>query len=278
MVMEHNKNLRPKSRRMAGTLLILLMLAVGTMWMLKVCSRPHNHEIAVNPSGGDTIDVAIEYSPLTFYQYSDTIGGFDYDLLRVLAQQGGLSVKFHPFSSMQNALDGLKNGLFDIVVADAPTTGELREEYAVSEPAYLDRQVLVQRRDSSRYVSSPLGLGGKSVWVPAGSPAVTRLRALASEIGDSIAIHTDSIHGSEQLFILTATGEIERAVINDRIARSMASDYPDVDVSAAISFTQFQSWIMRRDDTSLSSRIDTLLVNYKNSPAYSELHLRYFGE
>jgi len=276
--MEHSNRLRPKSRRMAGTLLILLLLAVGAMWMLRVCSRNGASPASAPESAPDTLDVAIEYSPLSFYQYADTIGGFDYDLMRAIARQGGLKVKFHPFSSLRNALDGLSDGLFDIVVADAPATAEVRDEYAVTEPAYLDRQVLVQRHDSSAFVETPLQLGNKTVWVSAGSPAESRLRALSAEIGDTIFIRTDSIHGSEQLFILTATGEIERAVINDRIARAMAVDYPDIDISTAVSFTQFQSWLMRRTDTVMASRIDTLLVRFKATPAYSELHLRYFGE
>ncbi|MCM1028444.1 MAG: transporter substrate-binding domain-containing protein [Pseudoflavonifractor sp.] len=277
--MKDSSPLRPKSRRMAGLLIALLIIALGAMWLIKACSHPHSDgSTSISPSGADTIDVAIEYSPLTFYQRADTIGGFDYDLLRALASEGDLKLKFHPFSSISSALDGLRDGLFDLVVADAPTTADERNDYAVSEPAYLDRQVLVQRADTATLIASPLGLAGKKVWVPQRSPAAARLRSLSEEIGDTIIVVTDSLYGSEQLFILTATGEIDRAVVNERIARAMAAEYPDVDISTAVSFTQFQSWLMRRNDKKLAARIDTLLVRYKATPAYSMLHLRYFGE
>lgn len=276
--MRNTSPLRPKSRRLAGLLTALLIIAVAAMWLLKAFTLRSHTEFSSSASGSDTIDVAIEYSPLTFYQRGDTLGGFDYDLLRAIASEGGLNVKFHPFSSMSSALNGLDDGSFDIVVADAPATATLRDRFAVSEPSYLDRQVLVQRADSSSLITSALGLGGKKVWVPSGSPATERLRALSQEIGDSIIISADPHYGSEQLFILTATGEIDRAVVNERIAKAMAEMYPDVDVSTAVSFTQFQSWLMRRGDEALTSRIDSLLKRFKATPAYAELHLRYFGE
>lgn len=278
--MKTTSPLKPKSKRTANLLIALLLVAIGAMWLLKVCSRPtfSSDDAAYAPSGADTIDVAIEYSPLTFYQHADTIGGFDYDLLRAIAREGGLKIKFHPISALTTALDGLRDGRFDIVVAEVPTTAELREQFAFTEPAFLDRQVLVQRRDPATHVSSALGLADKKVWVPAESPAVTRLQNLADEIGDTIHIITDSLYGSEQLVILTATGEIDRAVVNERIARAMSRDYPDIDISTGVTFTQFQSWLVRRDEEKLAERIDTLLVRYKATPAYANLHLRYFGE
>lgn len=278
--MRKEPRLQPKSKRVASTLIGLLMIAIGAMWMLKICSRPHpaGYQGESMPSGGDTIDIAIEYSPLTFYQYGDTIGGFDYDLLRIIAREGGMKLKFHPVSALASALEGLRAGRFDMVVADVPTTAELREEFAFTEPAFLDRQVLVQRRDSAGFISSALDLASKKVWVAAQSPAVTRLRNLSAEIGDTIHIVTDSLYGSEQLVILTATGEIDRAVVNERIAKAMCADYPDIDISTQITFTQFQSWLMRRGNEELTSKIDTLLVRFKATPEYAGLHLRYFGE
>lgn len=278
--MNDNQRLKPKSKRLTGTLLSLLLIAVGAMWMLRICSHPRSaswpDEALV--SGGDTIDVAIEYSPLTFYQHGDTIGGFDYDLLRLIAARGGLRVKFHPVSAVSSALEGLRSGRFDLVVVDIPTTSELREEFSFTEPAFLDRQVLVQRRDSVGFISSALDLASKKVWVAAGSPAGSRLENLSAEIGDTIHVVKDSLYGSEQLVILTATGDIERAVVNERIAKAMAPDYPDLDISTQITFTQFQSWLMRHDEPQLTARIDSLLVDFKATPEYADLHLRYFGE
>ena len=46
------------------------------------------------PSSGDTIDVGIEYSPLSLYSFGDTLGGFNYDLMRLVASQHNLKINF----------------------------------------------------------------------------------------------------------------------------------------------------------------------------------------
>lgn len=128
----------------------LLALVILAMFSLRACSERRVPVVADDVhSGGDTIDVAIEYSPLTFYRYADTLGGFQYDMLRSIAAAEGLKLKFHPVTSPDAALERLADGRFDIIVADIPLTANYKEQLAFTEPVFLDRQVLVQRGDSS---------------------------------------------------------------------------------------------------------------------------------
>ena len=62
------------------------------MYMLKMCSS-NSSDLTTSqlPSSGDTIDVGIEYSPLSLYSFGDTLGGFNYDLMREL--NGGKQAK-----------------------------------------------------------------------------------------------------------------------------------------------------------------------------------------
>lgn len=257
---------------------LLLVAALVLMLCVRTCSVPTLHVASRQPSGGDTIDVAIEYGPLSFYRYDDTLGGFSYDLLREMAAANGLKLKFHPIVTIGEALSGLDEGVFDVVVAAMPMTERYREHYAFTSPVYIDRQVLVQLRDSAGRVpvSSQLDMAGHEVWVMAQSPVSDRLHNLASEIGDTIYVVEDPAYGSEQLFIMTATGEIPAAVVNERIARAMAADYPDVDISTAVSFNQFQSWICRKADSLLVSRLDTVMEAHRHTDGYRSLSRRYF--
>ena len=257
---------------------LLLVAALTLMLCVRTCSVPTLHVSSRQPSGGDTIDVAIEYGPLSFYRYDDTLGGFSYDLLRQMAADHDLKLKFHPIVTIGEALGGLDEGIYDIVVAAMPMTERYREDYAFTRPVYIDRQVLVQLRDSSGNVpvNSQLDLARHEVWVMAQSPVADRLHNLASEIGDTIYVVEDPAYGSEQLFIMTATGEIPSAVVNERIARAMAADYPRVDVSTAVSFNQFQSWICRKADSLLVSRLDTVMEAQRQTEIYRKLSRRYF--
>lgn len=257
----------------------LLLVAIGVMAAMKRCRHTAITTVsAEKPSQGDTIDVAIEYAPLSIYTYDDTLGGFNYDLLRMIAANHGAAVKFHPIVALGKALDGMEKGYYDIVVAAMPITAENRERYRFSEPVYLDRQVLVQLKDSTGEcrIKSQLDLAGDTVWVVERSPIADRVSNLAREIGDTIYTMFEPRYGAEQLFMMTATGEIRQAVINERIARELARDYPDIDISTNISFTQFQSWVMNKNETILGDSIDSWLRATKESDAYRELERRYF--
>ena len=58
--------------------IVLLAVVIACMVALSLCDRP---KVAPTerPSGGDTLDIAIEYSPVTYYTYDDTLGGYNYD-------------------------------------------------------------------------------------------------------------------------------------------------------------------------------------------------------
>ena len=56
--------------------LILLAVVVAFMVALSMCDKPVA-DITEQPSGGDTLDIAIEYSPVTYYTYDDTLGGYN---------------------------------------------------------------------------------------------------------------------------------------------------------------------------------------------------------
>lgn len=269
--------IKPQKQSKLILYIFLLLGAVAVMWMLRRCSTPSPYEsVAQHPSGGDTIDVAIEYSPLSVYRYADTLGGFNYDMIRAMAVDEGLVFKFHPLTALPEALRGLDNGLYDMVVADIAGSADFRERYAFTVPVYLDKQVLVQPRNDSCRISSALQLAHKEVWVAANASVVSRLHNLASEIGDSIIVHQDSIYGSEQLLIMVATGDIPLAVVNESIARQMSADYPQIDASTDVSFTQFQPWLLRKDDIELTARIDSAIIRFQRTPMFHELMHRYF--
>lgn len=263
-----------------GLYITLLVVAIALMMMIRTCSSPRpdgSVDPARQPAGGDTLNVAIEFAPMAMMPQGDTIAGFGYELLNAIAAREGLKVKFFPITSLSSTLSQMADGRFDLVIAEIPVTAEFKERYRFTEPVCLDRQVLVQRRDSTGRlpVNTQLQLGGRRVTVIAGSPAIDRLRNLAREIGDTIIICPDSIYSSEQLFLLVATGRIPLTVINRATAASLAADYPDVDISRGVSFTQFQSWIVSKSRPDLARRLDSAIVSFRADTAYTRLLTRY---
>lgn len=258
-------------------LLLLLILAVGAMIALKKCSACR-HRYMCGTAPGDTVNVALQYSPVSFYMKGDTLGGVDYDLLHIISRTHDIHFRYTPVTTVAEGLAGLRAGRFDIVAANLPMTSALRDSFLVTEPVYSDRQVLIQLRDTTghrKMVESTLGLRGDTVYVTRNSPNVERLQNLIREIGDTIYIR-EVPNTAEQLFIMTALGEIQLAVINEQIARSMSDDYPQVDYSTGVSFTQFQPWVLQKNEQALCDSLNSWLTQLKETPLYRELVKRYF--
>lgn len=254
----------------------LLAIVVACMVALSMCDKPVEAP-GERPSGGDTLDIAIEYSPVTYYTYDDTLGGYNYDLLRMIADSVGCHMKFHPVVTLEKALAGLDEGRYDVLVAQFPMTARDTSRFTFTQPIYIDQQVLVQRR-GSQAIHSQLDLAGDTVWVVKGSPMIGRIASLSREIGDTIYVHVDELYGPEQLIMMVSAGEIRYAVVNRSIARAMAARLPNIDRSVAISLSQFQSWMVAKNRQGLCDSLNRWHEQMKlDTAAYLGLQRRYFG-
>lgn len=250
-------------------LIILAVMAVAiisTVGYFRQSDRQSAYRYT--PANGDTINVAIHYSPMSIYRYGDTLGGLNYEIIKCISREFGDNFKFYPISSASEGIDKLEEGYYDLLIADIPMTAALKKRCISTVPVYTDQLVLVSR---DTIVNNPLELGGKEVWVVDGTPAAERLENLSREIGDSICIKTSSDYTAEQLVILTANGKIPRAVVNEEVAKKLQQDYPQIRLSTHISFSQFQSWLLNKDDHELAEKLDRQIEQFKQTAQYDSI-------
>lgn len=241
---------------------LILLLALAVMAMVFFWQSTHNK--APNPftsgfirAGGDTLNIAIEMNPSVYMISGDSIIGRDYEILHHISETKGIPMKFFPFVPLKRAIEGLDEGEFDILVASLPLTTYLKDKYQMTEPVYLDREVLVQRNDSLHQpITSQYELGGDTVWITADSPFINRLSNLSAEIGDTIYISSSPQYSAEALVILTARGIIKYAVIKEGIAKELKSKFSNIDINTPISFTQFQAWALKKGDSTLCDSVN----------------------
>lgn len=256
---------------------VLLLVAVVVMYMLRGYAKPQVAKI--EDKKGELV-VAVEYAPMFLYTYGDTLGGFSYDLLNLIAAQKGIKFNFQPMVTLSSSLDKLKAGDYRMVCAEFPVTKEHKQDYLFTTPIYLDRQVLVQMKNGEGRIAvkSQLDLANDTVWVVNGSSSELRLENLSSEIGDTIYVMTEKNYGAEQLFLRVVSGEIKQAVMNERVAQELSKKYPNVDITTGISMTQFQSWILNKNDSVFCDSINSWIDAVKHTQEYTNLYNRYFSE
>ena len=100
----------------AGLSVVVLTIVV---FLVRQCSVPVSH-ISDERAGGDTLNVAVELSPMTLSTASDTIGGFGYDILMKIARDNGIPVKINAFSSLPEALARLNSRMWALSLKYLP--------------------------------------------------------------------------------------------------------------------------------------------------------------
>lgn len=229
----------------------------------------------------DSINIAIQISPIGVSTHGDTLGGFYYDMIRQIAAKEHLALKIEAFTQVTSALNDLGSGKYDVVISDIPITGGLRDKYLFTNPIYADRQILVQLTDSITGlppIRSVSDLRGDTVYIAARSPFMSRLRNLSRELGDTIYVFQDKHYGPEQLMLLTAIGQLKNVVVNEQTARSIAQDYPQLDLSVSLSFNQFQSWAVSERKPKLLDSLNVWIDRFKSTPQFELLVDKYFNE
>ena len=255
----------------------LMVVVVIIMEGTKKCNSGSNLPLLTNgDSTGDTIDVAVVYGPLSYYVYDDTLGGLNYDMLRIMESQTKMPLKLWPVVSLHDALRKLEKGSYDML-ASLPSDNSIKKRFLTSESVFLDHLVLVQLSDSANgnKVNSALDLGPDTVFIPKDSPAMSRLANLSNEIGTAVPVKTMNDVSEEHLCMLVATGKIPLAVVNEKTARAMQKTYPRLSFDNPISFTQFQVWIISPSDTALHRKVEEWLLQFKASESYRGLLKSY---
>ncbi|MDE5934644.1 MAG: transporter substrate-binding domain-containing protein [Muribaculaceae bacterium] len=269
--------MEPVNRKnlLAGTIGVLAFVAIMSFAVGR-CSVPVSH-VPDERAGGDTLNVAVELSPMTLSTAADTLCGFGYEMLMQITASHGIPVKVNAFSSLPDALSKLDSGRYDLVVSDMPVTASIRERYGFTVPVYRDRLVLVQLADSAGVVeiASQQELGGKEVWAAAGTPVVARLNTLGREIGDTIHVCEDFTHTEEQLIVSVVIGEVPRVAAGQSVALRMVADYPRLDTSVDLSFSQLKCWTTCKSDTVLLDSLNAWIDVFKAGKCYTTLLKKY---
>ena len=256
----------------------LLVVVVGIMAWLRPKSAYHPRSFEEIEADG-VLRIVTDYTPLSYYLQGDSLTGFDYELARMIGQRSGLAIEITPEVNLSKSIEGLERGQYDIIARQLPVTSEIKEELAFTVPIQLNRQVLVQRKDNpshKKLIRNQLDLARETLYIVSDAPTRLRINNLAREIGDTIYIQEEETYGAEQLIMMVATGEIEFAVCDKAIAQQMSKDYPQLDCNTDISFTQFQSWALRKNDSILLDSLNKWITDIQQEDRYKKLYDSYF--
>ena len=259
------------------TAYVLIAVIIGFLiGIIKNCSHIEGF-IGDGFSKGDTIDIAILYAPGSYFQSLDSICGINHEIIKSFSTETKIPVKILPISDTANAMKMLEAGKYDIL-ASMPLDNNIKKRFLTSESIFLDRLVLIQNKDTTTgeiAIKSSPELNGKKIYIAAGSTAAQRLLNLSNEIGGSIQIMEEENLSDELLTLKVATGDIPLAVVNERIAKKIASNYPNLSYENPVSFTQFQVWLFNQQDSTLYDKFYKWFDSFKERYDYHSIIDKY---
>ena len=279
-----------KSRKLLHLYLGLLLVALATMGLLGLYTALNKKSAAGAESARDYADIRRE-GILRFVSEYDRNGGFvtqgdtalqgfQYELSRAIGRYAGLRTEMHFEMGLEESFLGLREGRYDILARNLPTTDELKADYLFTDPIMTDRQVLVQRLDTARpLVHNQLDLAGCTLVVPRGSPAILRLENLRDEMADTFRIIEEPLYSSEQLIDMVAAGDIDYTVCDRRIALRALSLYPGaIDISTDIGFTQLHAWAVRRTSPALRDSLNAWFARMRTDGTFDSIRRKYYPD
>lgn len=235
------------------------------------------------------ITALLDNNSFSYFIYKGRSMGFEYELLKRLAQHLEVELRIQVTSGVERAIEQLHKGEGDILAFPLTITKARKEKVLFTNPQFDTYQVLVQRKPDNwrqlsrsklneQLVRRPTQLIGKEVYVMANSSFVQRLQHLSEEIGGEIIIREDSTDAeTENLIRAVAMGEIEYTVTDNIIARVNATYYDNLDVETILSLPQQIAWAVRYSSPELKTAIDNWLAQIKKEATFMVIYNRYFN-
>lgn len=248
---------------------------------------PINFDLAAIKKRGYLIAL-VDNNSVSYFIYKGQAMGYEYELLKLLAQELHVGLKIKVTSGVENAIDQLNQGVGDILAFPLTINKSRKQFVNFTKPHFTSYQVLVQRKPknwqkltsdeiNSYLIRNPVNLVGKEVHVIAGTSFETRLKNLSEEIGGDILIKLDTpTMESEAIIQNVASGRIDYTVTDHMTAQVNASYYPNLDVKTVISLPQQIAWAVRKNSPELENRVNTWIRKIKKEPTFMVIYNRYF--
>ena len=259
-------------------LLSIAMFIMGGLMYVNTTTRSLHDLYEIQAEG--ILRIVTEHDSLGYYVSDNQIEGFHYELSKAIAHLSGLEVFIYIENSLEESFEGLLSNHYDIVARNIPITSELKERFAFTDPIILSRQVLVQRskayNDGIEPLRNHLDLAERTLYIPHNSPSLLRLRNLQHEIGDTIHVIEEPVNSSGQLISMVAQGDIDYAVCDLQIALALQKQYLEIDIRTDISFTQLQSWAIRKNAPMLLDSLNHWLHTIRENGQFDRIIQQYY--
>jgi len=230
----------------------------------------------------------VVYSSTSYFLYKGQAMGFEYELLKRLAERLDLKLELVVSDDLDSEFEVLNRGDVDLIAHGMTITNQRKWEVDFTEYLYLTKQVLIQKKpDNYREISwsalqkqlihDPIELIDDTVSIRRNSAYYERLMSLSNEIGGNIVIDTlDSHLSTDEIIGMVVDGEIKYTIADENLAKINASYSPILKIDVPISFSQRIAWVTRKKSPDFRAVVDEWIRAQRKETTYYVIYNKYF--
>lgn len=276
--------------------IISLILAGNT-----IGHKEDRMEVTFNPDAPDEVKLDLKeirkrkvlkaittYSSTNYFLYKGRPMGYEYELLQRLADHLDLNLEIIIAKDKNDAFQMLWNGDGDIIAIGLTINAENKEKAEFTIPHRTTRQVLVQKMPWNWHslklhqiekllVKDPYELADKPVYVKENSAHYHRLKNLEEEMGVDLSIVEIPGHITPyDIMNKVNSGEYDYAVLDENHAKINQADFPNLDISTALSLPIRTGWAVRKSSSELLEATNAWIKRVRNDVDYYVIYNKYF--
>lgn len=228
----------------------------------------------IQEEGTLTVGTAGTLYPASFREEeSDTLTGFDVELMKEVAKRLDLEIEFKEMA-FDNMLTSVQNGQIDVAANDISVTEDRKEKFAFSKPYKYTYGTAIVRKSDLSGIESLEDLKGKK----AAGEATTVFMDVAREYGAEEVIYDNATN--DQYLRDVSTGRTD-VILNDYYLQTLAlAFFPEFDITIHpdIAYNpQEVAFLMDKENDELQEKIDSVLDEMLEDGTVKELSEQFYN-
>ncbi|MEW9502317.1 amino acid ABC transporter substrate-binding protein [Jeotgalibacillus marinus] len=255
------------------------LTAVALVGLLGACGASDDEESAegsknlleqIQEEGTIIVGTEGTYSPFTFHDDSDTLTGYDVEVMNELAERMGVEVKYME-TQWDSMFEGLNSSRFDVIANQVGVNEERLEKYDFSD-AYTVSGAVIVTLEADSSITSFEDLEG----IQSAQSLTSNFADIATENGAEIV----PVEGLVQTIELIRSGRAE-VTVNDKLAiLEYLKEQPNsgVKIAAEESDVSESAFMFRQGNEELVEEFNKYLAEMKEDGTLAEISEEWFGE
>lgn len=220
------------------------------------------------------IRAIVDNSSTSYYIYRGRRMGYEFEMLRNLANKLGVRLHLIVKSDIEEAFVLLNTGKADIIAMNLERTEERLNNMNFTRGLGEMSTVLVQNKRKNK-IGNIEELGERVIHVQKGSVYKSQLCALEDQNAFSFSI-IEASEDKESLIDKVVQNEIDFTIVDKNVALVNATYHEELDVSLEISEASEVAWAIRKNSPELESKINEWIEKNNNSTYFDILYQKYF--